>query len=253
MDSIIIPDCSDTLIYDIFQVEKDEENKSKEFASQESSISIFGKNNKFKIGRPFYKKVGIDNNYLSDSSKQIAEQNDIYIISSSCSFLPEDKCKFERALLKIKLLSFDINNKPTEMEPIILDIFPERVEYQTTLNYNLNINPDLKIKSGENEANFKLFELSSEKEKINYLTQIISYGYRTSEVVWQFNDTGRNELIGDVKDLLIIVATPKNSILKAIYDIKAHVRADNNIIKISKKKDMSIEYIFNEKQVDLYV
>jgi hypothetical protein len=204
MDTIVIPDVGEVLFEADLEAQEKESSLTKGAGPIESDLTFLGgKHNRIAIGRPFSQRLTTKSKQVTPEVKHLMETNDFYLLSLSCSFLPDAGCKFRWAQLGVMLQGMGADGSPAPDKPIAWNLFPVEVVSAVTYTSGLAISPELGFKSGGGEADVKIFSLSSEKKWISYQPQLFAFGYRTSNIAWQFRETSEKDVRGDVRDLII--------------------------------------------------
>lgn len=236
MEKIVIPESSDIWLEAELEASEVEVGITKGSGALEGDLTLLGgKHNRIAIGRPYFQKLNPKSKHTTPDVKKLMEANDFHLLSLSCSFLPDIDCKFTWAQLGIRLEASDNQGTTLAEKPIAWNLFP--VEVTSPVNYTdgLSISPELSFKVGELGVDGKLFSVTSEKKWISYQPQLFSFGYRTSNIAWQFRETQKKDVRGDVRDLLVIILAPQESRIKGEFKLSAEVNFRGAIWKHSKK------------------
>lgn len=220
------------------------ENKS------EGHIRLFwGGNNRVAVGEPYYEDlISILKRQKQEIPHEIQKSLDFYdfhFVSLSCSFLPDNRCRFVWARFGVELrATFKETNESLKKRPIAYDMFPDEVT--TTIKYSrdIHISPKIKFDIGVIKTDLQMGEGSNQKEFLFYEPQVIAFGIGRPTVVWQFQSTMGRGVWGNKRDLILIVKTPKNSKVKGRFFIGAEVEANGIRIPFAKRKDdiVDVEY-----------
>jgi hypothetical protein len=87
-----------------------------------------------------------------------------------------------------------------------------------------------------------------QKELVVYEPQIFAYGIRRPNVSWDFKSTKGKGIWGNKRDLILIVKTPNDSIIKGRFLLGAEVEVNiGKLIKIPmvKRQDKVVDADYN--------
>ena len=235
MTTLIIPETSEVLFEATLETEQNDNGLTKGDDTSEGFIKPFlSRQNKVAIGLPFYENLMLkikDKEMLSHEIKQKIETHDFHFLSLSCSFLPDSECQFTWARFEVELSA-----SPSSEKPIVWDIYPAEVITEIKQTTGIAVNPDFSFKLYNTEASAKLFTINNQREFIVYEPQIFSFGYRRTNVAWDFNSTAAKGIWGDKRDLFLIVMVPKNNQLKGRFKVSANVKKHLTSFKLSVSK-----------------
>ena len=237
MEKIIIPESSDIWLEAELEAPEVEVGIAKGQDALERDLDLLGgKHNYIAIGRPYLRKLSFKSIHATAEVQKLMEGNDFHLVSWSCSFLPDMDCKFTWAQLGVRLEANDKQGVSLAEKPIAWNLFP--VEVTSPINYTeeLSIGSELNFKLGNLEADAKLFSITSEKKWISYEPQLFSFGYRTSNIAWQFRQTREKDVHGDVRNLLAIIMSPQESLVKGEIQLSAEVSFRGAIWRMFSKK-----------------
>lgn len=209
-------------------------------------IILRGKKNKAVLGEPLafnvinkMKSLGLDIPYELDSMK---EKYDFYQVQLGCSFDPDPTCLFEDAKFGMTLYAKDNSNNEVG-EPLVLDMFPNKIESEIKYNSNYTITDSLKLKFSEFLGIGTERQTSENIEYIKYEPEIEGHGIKTEEVYWKFKKTNEKNLSGNKDPLYVIVRIPKESKLTGKFFLGGRVRTKEKIDGTFIKN-----YVFAEDQ-----
>lgn len=238
MEKIVIPEPGNIWLEAVLEASTGADTITKGPDALERDLILQGGNhNCIAVGQPYFQKLGLKSKYATAEVKKLMGSYDFHLVSFSCSFLPDIDCKFTWAQLGVRLLASDKHGGALAEKPIAWNLFP--VEVTSPINYTdgVSISPELSFKVDKLEADGKLFSVTSEKKWISYQPQLFSFGYRTSNIAWQFRETREKDLHGDVKDLLAILMAPQGSLVTGELKLSAEVSFKGKIRGIFSKKD----------------
>lgn len=205
--------------------------------------TVLGKKNKVAVGMPYYEnlisRLVEENEEIPREIKQMIDDYDFHFVSLSCSFLPDNECRFVWARFGVELSARSKTGELLVEKPIAYDMFPDEVLSEIRYKREVNFGPELKFNLGVINAGTGHEVLKSE-EFVVYEPQIFAFGIRRSSVAWDFKSTKEKGIWGNKRDLLLIVKTLKNSKVKGRFLLGAEV--EYNIgrwipIPLSKRKD----------------
>jgi hypothetical protein len=237
MEKIVIPESSKIwLKAELEASEVDAEITKGSDALERDLTLLAGKHNWIAIGRPYFQKLNSKSKHATPEVKKLMEANDFYLVSLSCSFLPDMDCKFTWAQLGLRLEANDKQGVFLAEKPIAWNLFP--VEVTSPINYSdkLSISPELSFKVGKLEPHGTLFSVTSVKKWISYEPQLFSFGYRTSNIAWQFRETREKDIRGDIRDLMLIIQAPQESHVKWEFKLSAEVSFRGTVWRMFSKK-----------------
>jgi hypothetical protein len=123
IDTITIPEAEEILFKADLETQEQEVGLTKGEGSRESDLTLIGgKHNRIAIGRPFSQRLTTKSKHITPDVKRLMEKNDFYLLSLSCSFLPDMGCKFRWAQLGILLHGTDKDGAQGLEKPIELQI-----------------------------------------------------------------------------------------------------------------------------------
>jgi hypothetical protein len=252
---ISIPQISDKVLFEttlepsISTVEK--LLKEKEIGEGEID-TISGRKNKIAVGVPYYEnlisRLIEEKQEIPHEIKQTINDYDFHFISLSCSFLPDNRCKFIWARFGVELNAISKEaNKLLEEKPIAYDMFPDEVLSKIIYRKDISLSPELKLELSTIKTDMKLGKLDTQKEFFFYEPQIFAFGLLRPSVAWDFKSTTEKGIWGNKRNLLLIVKTPKNSKLKGRFIFSAEIEVNvGKLIRIAyrKRKDeiIDVEY-----------
>lgn len=226
----------------------------KESSADEGEISTLrGKKNKVAVGFPYYEKLTSRLQNLKEEIpyeiNRLTDEYDFHYVRLTCSFLPDNDCRFEWARFGVDL---KLKGKGSvQTKPISWDISPSEVFSTIKCKRDISFTPELKfkiipevvdaeIKGGVNES----------KEYVVYEPQITSFGLNRPNVIWEFRNTKERGIIGN-KSLLLIVKAPKGTKVNGRFLIGAEVSSKLSKwfpypVKNSDDRVVNIEYNLSE-------
>ena len=211
----------------------------------ELEINTFrGKKNKVAVGVPYYENLisryNTEDQEISHEIKQMLPNYDFHFVSLNCTLLPDPDCRFSWVRFGVELSARSRSDELLEEKPIAWDMFPDEVSSEITCMNETNFSPELKLKLGVADVDMKLVDIRTQKKYIVYEPQIFAGGFHRSNVSWNFKRTAEKEIVGNKRNLLLIVRTPKYSKVKGRFLLGAEV--EFNIgkwipIPLHKRKD----------------
>ena len=104
----------------------------KDLGLDEGEINtIRGKKDKVAVGLRYHsnlisriEKTGLK---LSYQLEKMINNSDFYYTNLSCSFLPDNECKFESARLEIQLSVRSDSGEVSSIKPIVYDLYPDEI------------------------------------------------------------------------------------------------------------------------------
>lgn len=214
--------------------------------------TVFGKKNKIAVGVPYFEnlisRLIEEEKEIPREIKRMADGYDFHFVSLSCSFLPDDKCKFVWARFGVELNAIAKDSGELHKDkPIAYDMFPDEVVSEIKYKRETRLGPALKFNLGFLDASVNLTDIE-QKELIVYEPQIFAYGINRPNLSWDFKSTKEKGVWGNKKDLLLIVRTPKDSIVKGRFLLGAEVEVDiGRLIKIplTKRQDRVVDIMYD--------
>ena len=210
-------------------------------------IRIRGKKNRVAVGVPYYEnlisRLVEEGREIPREIKKMSDENDFHFVSLSCSFLPDDDCKFVWARFGVELSARSKSGTIPDVKPIAYDMFPNEVLSKIRCKKNTSFTPKLEFSFEPVEIGAEIGS-STQREFIIYEPQIIAFGAKTSKAIWDFKSTEERGVWGNKKNLLLIVRTPKESKVKGRFLLGAEVGcklADWIPIPISKRKEKAVD------------
>jgi hypothetical protein len=237
-----IPESEGTLFETILEPSAPEvERLRSDEGVDEGQINLLrNKINKLAVGRPYFRNLiseyRDENQELSHEIKDMINNYDFHYIRLSCTFIPDNDCRFDWARFGVELSSESKSQEPLSIKPIAHDLSPHEVFSEIHYRKESEITADLKLKFVDVGIGGKTGET---KEYIIYEPEIIGSGINRSTVVWDFKKTKEKGLWGD-KILILIIKAPKNNKVKGRFlfggEVSSHLF--NWIpIPVSKRKD----------------
>jgi hypothetical protein len=226
----------------------------KESSVDEGEITTLrGKKNMVAVGLPYHENLTSRLQSLAEEIpyevKKLTNDYDFHYVRLTCSFLPDNDCRFEWARFGVDLKSK--SGVSAQAKPISWDISPSQVlspikckrEISFTPNVKFNIIPeviDAGIEGGITES----------KEYVSYEPQITSFGLNRSNVIWEFKKTKEKGIFGD-KTLLLVIRAPRGSKVKGRFLIGAEVASRLSRwmpfpVKNSDDSIVNVEYELSE-------
>jgi len=139
----------------------------------EGEISIlFGRKNKIAVGIPYYENlisrlIGEDKE-VPREIRGMADEYDFHFVSLSCSFLPDDRCRFIWARFAVELSARARDSAELlEEKPIGYDMFPDEVVSEIKYRREARLGPELKFDLGVVNAGVNWTDVE-QKELIVY-------------------------------------------------------------------------------------
>ncbi len=210
--------------------------------------TILGKKNKVAVGVPFYEDFIIrlieENEEIPYEIKKIIDDYDFHFVSLSCSFLPDNNCRFIWARFGVEISAISESNGILDEKPIVYYMFPNEVLSEVRYKRSVNLESRLKFNLGVVTADIG-FEPAKINDFIVYEPQIFAFGIRRSNVAWDFKSTKKKGIWGNKRDLLLVIRTIKKSKVKGRFLLGAEVEVTMGkqrqiIVPFSKKKDDAI-------------
>jgi hypothetical protein len=248
MIDITIPETSEMLFETTLEPEKQDLGSIKGEDISEGVIQLFlSKRNKVAIGLPYYENITPiikrERKWeLSQEMRENIEAYDFHFVSLNCSFLPDSACRFTWARFEVELFTFPISE-----QPIAWDICPSEITTEVKQTQGITISPELCFKLDKTETSAKLFTVNTQKEFFLYEPQIFSFGFRRTNVSWDFRSTMEKGIWGDKRNLLLIVMVPQNSQLKGRFKVSAQVEIQRTPLRLSfsKREDSIVNKMYN--------
>lgn len=179
---------------------------------------------------------------LSALPGSVDSRDTFFLIQCACSFRPSQKkgSRIKSARFKVTLRA-----QHGHRHPIALDIYPRKIEVETSSNFQINITPLLKIIAVEFESG----EMGATVNANKLISIITGSGVRESEVSWHFKEHN-NEGIEGANFLYMIVNRPREA--KAIeisMDVVAKVRTVHGIFlaRIEGLRNQLVETICGDR------
>jgi hypothetical protein len=206
-----------------------------------------GKKNRLAVGLSNYgnliTRMQEQNQEISYEINKMKDKYDFNYAILSCSFLPDNDCRFDWGRFGIELSAEPKSGEPSSIKPVAHYLFPTEVNSEIRYKREIAITPELKINlfeviDGDMGAN-----ISESKEYIIYEPQITGFGINRSTLAWNFSNTKAKGICGD-KLVLVVIRGPKNSKIKGRFLLGGEVssRLSNWIpIPVSKRKDEAVD------------
>jgi len=222
----------------------------KESSPDEGEIrTLRGKKNKVAVGLPYYENLTSRlQNLKEEIPYEIKKQTDNYdfhYVRLTCSFLPDNDCRFEWARFGVDL---KLKGKASvQTKPICWDISPSEIFSTIKYKRNINFTPDLKFKIIPEVLDAEIKGgIDESKEYVVYEPQITSFGLNRSNVIWEFRNTKERGIIGN-KSLLLVIKAPKGIKVNGRFLIGAEVSSKLSKwfpypVKNSDDKVVNVEY-----------
>jgi hypothetical protein len=246
MKSMIIPSTDEVLFETTLEPEKQETELTKGADDSEAILELFsGRKNTVAVGLPYYENitsmVRVEQN-ISPELEELINTHDFHFVSLSCSFLPDKDCNFTWARFAVELQAM-----PASESPIAWDLFPTEISTQIKESSSITVSPHLSFSLNSLKADATLFTVSNQRERFVYEPQIFSFGFRRSNVAWDFRGTTGKPIFGDRRNLLIIAMTPHESQLKGRFRLSAQVELDRLPFKLllTKRANEIINQSYN--------
>lgn len=206
--------------------------------------TVFGKKNKIAVGVPYYEnlisRLVEEEKEIPREIKRMEDDYDFHFVSLSCSFLPDNRCRFTWARFGVELSARSKHSAELlEEKPTAYDMFPDEVLTETKYGREISFAGDLKFKLAILKRATKKTE-----ELVVYEPQIFAYGINRPNLSWDFKSTKEKGVWGNKKDLLLIVRAPKDSMLKGRFLLGAEVEVNiGRLIKIPliKREDKVVD------------
>jgi len=210
--------------------------------------TVFGKKNRIAVGVPYYEnlisRLVEKQKKIPYEIKRMADDFDFHFVSLSCSFLPDNKCRFTWATFGVELSARAKDSAELLKEkPVAYDMFPDEVLTEMRYGREINFGGDLKFKLGMINVDTELDSKKSE-ELVVYEPQIFAYGIKRPNMSWHFKSTKEKGIWGNKKDLLLIVRAPKESIVKGRFLLGAEVEVNIGKwinIPLTKRQDQVVD------------
>ena len=212
----------------------------------EGDIKTFlGKVNKVCVGVPYcedlltrYTEQG---KKVPHEIKTLMDKHDFYFVDLSCSFLPDINCRFVWARFGIELRVKSGSEK--QEKPIAHDMFPDEVVTEMKYKRKVVFGPGLKLGLGVLDAGVTT-GVETEKDVTVYVPQMFAFGINRSNVAWDFTSIEGKGIWGNKRDLLLVVRSPKDSVLCGRFLLGAEVEFKVLKVPVSKREDeiVDVEY-----------
>ncbi len=222
--------------------------KEKELGEGEIN-TIFGRKNKIAVGVPYYEnlvsRLVEEKQKIHHEIKRMMDDYDFHFVSLSCSFLPDNRCRFIWARFGVEINAISKEDGGLLKErPIAYDMFPDEVLSKTIYKKDISFSPKIKLDLSVIKTDMELGKLNTQKELLIYEPQIFAFGLRRPGVAWDFKSTAEKGVWGNKRNLLLVVKTPKKSKVKGRFIFGAEVEVNvGKLIRIaySKRKDEIID------------
>lgn len=147
-------------------------------------------------------------------------------VRPTISLLPDRGCIFTEIEFNIELTCKDAAGNATSEPPLAYSVRPSEIIDKLPFTHS-----EKTIQEIGGEAGFaagkliaKLTTENAFQEKGNYyLHRVYGYGTNFSQAGWRLQATHATDLVGDVKELEVIVQVPKHSTLFGQFSIAAHI------------------------------
>jgi hypothetical protein len=250
-----IPESSEVLFETTLEPPSPAVDKLREESSADEGeiTTLRGKKNKVAVGLPYYENLTSRLQNLDEEIpyeiKKLTSDFDFHYVRLTCSFLPDNDCKFEWARFGV-----DLNLKrrgSVQTKPISWDISPTEVLDTIKCKREISFTPELKFKIIQDvvEAGLK-GGINESKEYVVYEPQITSFGLNRSNVIWEFRNTKERGIFGN-KSLLLIVKAQKGTRVSGRFLIGAEVSSKLSKwfpypVKNSDDRVVNVEYALSE-------
>ena len=226
--------------------------KKKEIGEGEIN-TIFDRENKIAVGAPYYENLVSrlieEKQEIPHEIKQMIDDYDFHFVSLSCSFLPDNRCRFIWARFGVELNAISKEaGELFEEKPIAYDMFPDEVLSKTIYKKGISLSPKLKLDLSVIKTDMELGKFNTQKELLIYEPQIFAFGIRRPSVAWDFKSTAEKGVWGNKRNLLLVIKAPKKSKVKGRFIFGAEVEVNvGKLIRIaySKRKDKIIDAEYN--------
>lgn len=188
--------------------------------------TVLGKRNKVAVGVPYYEnfisRLVEEKEEIPREIEKMSENYDFHFVSLSCSFLPDNNCRFVWARFGVELSARSKSGKALDEKPIAYYMFPDEV--LSAVRYKRVVNLESGLKLDLNVVNAGIESGSGESSDfVVYEPQIFAFGIRRSNVAWDFKSTKEKGIWGNKTDLIQVVHAPKNSKVKGRFLLGAEV------------------------------
>jgi len=204
--------------------------------------TIFGMKNKITIGVSYYEnlisRLIEEKQEIPHEIRQMIDDYDFHFVSLSCSFLPDNRCKFIWARFGVELNA--VSKEAGELlkeKPIAYDMFPDEVLSKTIYKKDISLSPKLKLDLSVIKTDMELGKLYIQKELLIYEPQIFAFGIRRPVVAWNFKSTAEKGVWGNKRNLFLVVKTPRKSKVKGRFIFGAEIEINiGKLIRIAYNK-----------------
>ena len=218
--------------------------------SYETALKLaFGRQNRVVVGKPFCQNLitrilehGLE---IPSDVKKMLMDFDFYFMSLSCSFLPDNRCKFTWARFEVELDAIDkkngsiLNNKP-----LVIDMFPDEVLNEVKFTKEISLKPNFKFDISSINAEIGK-TTANKQEYIYYEAEMFAFGINSSKIAWDFNCTANKRILGNKRNMFMVVKVPKDSKLIAKFTLSVEVEMEGCLMKIpmitKKRKDIILD------------
>ena len=188
--------------------------------------TVLGKRNKVAVGVPYYEnfisRLVEEKEAIPREIEKMSENYDFHFVSLSCSFLPDNNCRFVWARFGVELSARSTSGKALDEKPIAYYMFPDEV--LSAVRYKRVVNLESGLKLNLDAVNAGIESGSGESSDfVVYEPQIFAFGIRRSNVAWDFKSTKEKGIWGNKTDLIQVVHAPKNSKVKGRFLLGAEV------------------------------
>ena len=227
---------------------------AKELNAGEGEIgSVRGKKARVSVGVPYYEnlisRLKAEKEEVPHDIRMMLPKYDFHFVSLSCSFLPDNKCKFVWARFGVELSARSKSGELLAEKPIAYDIFPNEVTSEIKCARETKLGAGLKFNFGIEQIDPISGDVTRKEEFLVYEPELFSFGIGRSIVAWNFSKTKEKSIFGDKRDLLLIVRASKDSRITGKFLLAAEVEFNiGKLIRIPfvRKGAVEVEYKLSE-------
>jgi hypothetical protein len=220
----------------------------KDVGAGEGEINVFrGKKNKLTVGlydsRNLIARMQEQNLEMSYEINKMKNEYDFHYAVLTCSFLPDNDCRFEWARFGVQLSAKQKSGEPSTIKPVAHYLFPTEINAEIKYKKEVSVTPELKLSLFEIVDAGIAGGVTQSMEYVIYEPQVTSSGISKSTVAWDFKKTKEKGILGD-KIVLLVVRGPKDSRVKGRFLLGAEVSSKLSKwvpIPLSKRKDKAVD------------
>ena len=126
---------------------------------------------------------------------------------------------------------------------IVHDMFPDKVVIEMKYKRKVTFDPGLEFGLGVIDADAPV-DVETEKDVTVHVPQIFAFGINRLNVAWDFMSTEGKGIRGNKRDLLLVVWSPKGSVIRGRFFLGAEAGFKLMKVPVSKREDeiVDVEY-----------